>query len=82
MRRLTPEQAREQQAETARQTAKDREEAARTMASPGGAALVRYLERSWGRKGLGATPERTAYRLGLRDALEVLKDIRQEGEHA
>jgi hypothetical protein len=74
----TPEQRKAQQA----QFEEDRAAARVLLGSPGGAALIRYLEASWERRGLGETPEKTAYRVALRDAVETLKDIRQEAGHA
>jgi predicted Rdx family selenoprotein len=62
--------------------AEDAKAAVVLLGSPGGAALIRYLEVLWSRRGLGDTPEKTAYRVALRDALEQLKDIQTEGENA
>lgn len=61
------------------QLAADREAAERLLASPAGEALIRYLTALWKRKGLGETPERTAYRVAFRDAVEQLEAIRAEG---
>jgi hypothetical protein len=60
----------------------DRETAKRLLASPAGEALIRYLDVLWVRAGLGATPDKTAYRVAFRDAVQQLKDIRQEGSDA
>jgi hypothetical protein len=75
-------ETREQLEKQQEQRGDDRAAAAAFMASPGGAALLRYLAVTWGRRGLGSTAERTAYRVAFRDALELLKDIRTEGENA
>ncbi len=76
--KITAEQRKAQQA----QFAEDAASAVVVLASPGGAALIRYLEVRWSRRGLAETAEKTAYRVALRDAIEELKDIRQEGAHA
>jgi hypothetical protein len=60
----------------------DRATAVACLASPGGAALLRYLEAVWAQRGLGSTEAKTAYRVAFRDAVEELKDLRAEGEHA
>jgi hypothetical protein len=65
-----------------KQRAEDAEAAKQLLASPRGAALIRHLEVLWSIRGVAETPEKTAYRLGRRDAVEELKDIRQEGSHA
>jgi hypothetical protein len=60
----------------------DRAAAAAYLASPNAAPLFRYLERLWNHRGVGDDPQKTAYRVAFRDALEQLKDIRTEGENA
>ncbi len=79
MKRITREEMQRHQADAARQLEEDAAAAARVLASPGGAALLRYLRRLWGRRGLGVTPEKTAYRVAFRDALEQLEDMAKEG---
>lgn len=78
MKRITKEQAEARR----KQRQEDAELAVKVLSAPAGAALIRYLEVLWARRGLGASPEKTAYRVALRDAIEQMKDIRQEGTNA
>lgn len=72
---------REQHQDRQKRLAEDRRTSEQLLASPSGAALIRYLEVVWETKripGLGSTPEATAYRVARRDAIQQLKDIREE----
>jgi hypothetical protein len=71
--------SKEEVAATRAQLQADGVEAAKLLASPAGAALLRYLRALWARRGLGETAEKTAYRVAMRDAVEVLEDMRKEG---
>jgi hypothetical protein len=53
--------------------------AMKLLATPAGAALLRHLRVLWSRRGLAETAEKTAYRVALRDAVEVLEDMRKDG---
>jgi hypothetical protein len=56
----------------------DREALGRLLASPDADRAIRCLEVMWCKRGVGATPQETAYRVGRRDAVEELKAMREE----